>query len=109
MVFWSKSIEFVESSSFDNVSQKSDESIFSHLLKRIHPSTCLSACGAEIDFTFSDAIKSSVTGSELRMVVPDIMAAIDCPDTGMLSTVQRRKRNLALKSLYDLSNQKQNR
>lgn len=102
MVFWSKSIEFVESSSFDNVSQKSDESIFSHLLKRIHPSTCLSACGGEIDFT-------SVTGPELRMVVPDIMAAIDCPDTGMLSTVQRRKRNLALKSLYDLSNEKQNR
>ncbi len=84
----------------------------------MHPSTCLSACsGDSVDFSFlshsSDKKNSSVAGSNLRSVVPDIMKEINCQqqeENNNINNSYRRRRNIiALKKLYDLSSVKQNR
>jgi hypothetical protein len=107
--------------------------IFSQLLQRMHPSVCLGACNGEsisrmrarnldldlnLDTTCATTATTnsgslSVAGSGLRSIVPDIMKRIDCfgdesSSSGSLMHL-RRKRNIALKSLYDLSSEKRNR
>lgn len=117
MVVSSKLQEVTECSSFDNrcVDSKGipeqSTGIFTELLRRMNPGTCLNACGGQVDFSFSSSMKSSVAGSSLRSIVPDLVAAIDLEKkkSNHPSALQRRKRNLALKSMYELSIRKQNR
>ena len=113
----SKLQETTECSSFDNKSadhegvSEQSTGIFTELLRRMNPGTCLSACGGQVDLSFSSSMKSSVAGSSLRTVVPDLVAAINLEKNknNQPSALQRRKRDLALKSLYELSIRKQNR
>ena len=112
--------DVTESSSFDQrygcskgISEHyyGSKGIWSQILRRMHPSSCLGACSGEVDFSHSRSMQSSVAGSSLRSIVPDIMRVIDYGDDeeNGSSMYHRRKRNLALKSLYELSSEKQNR
>lgn len=126
MVVSPRTKELIECSSFDHrygrskgISEKQCDSdnILSQLFRRMHPSTCLSACsGDSLDFSLlshgSGNQNPSVVGSNLRSVVPDIMKAIDCQQEGndnIHNLYRRRRRIIALKKLYDLASVKQNR
>jgi hypothetical protein len=125
MVVSPRTKELIESSSFDNrygsskgISEKQCDSdnILSQLFRRMHPSSCLGACSGDVVncsiLSSGHGNKnSSVTGSNLRSVVPDIMKAIDCQqkENNIHNSHGGRRRIIALKKLYELSSVKQNR
>ena len=119
MVVSSTINEVKESSSFDRngcskgifqVEHEDSKGIFSELLRRMNPGACLGACGGEVDLIQSVA-SPTVSGSKLRSLVPDLMEAIDFENSEMEPNTmyKKRRRNLALKSLYELASDKQNR
>lgn len=98
----------ISSKRFDNGSK----GILSELLRRMNPSVCLGACSGE--GSLASSMRCSATGSGLRSVVPDIMAAIDVfenEENSSYSSLSSRieKRTAALKQLYELSGEKENR
>ncbi len=115
MVVSSKINELSESSSFDQrhggcskgifEDESYSKGIFSEFLRRMNPGACLGACSGDIDED------PSVSGSKLRSLVPALMDTIDIKDDEQeLPTMYtKRRRNLALKSLYELACEKQNR
>jgi len=107
-----------ESSSFDQHNPSEPKrSIMNELLRRMNPNVCFGACGGNVGWSLSSTVNSSsVIGSNLRTVVPDLMKHIDFDEKDLddwsSSTTQHhknKKRSVALKNLYELSSHKVNR